>query len=206
MKWTDSIKNKLLASIILLALCLLVMLSNYLDRIHTQNVKHSISTMYEDRLVVEAYILKMTQNVYQIREVLNTGAVEQKVNSVEALTKDLKATYTIFIQTRLTKKEKSTADELVTQIRGFEQLTEENNEKAFKYTDRILFSLNKLSDIQLAESKQIMDKVESQYTTIKALSQFAFAIIIVILIVLQVLVFSGESIIPIFKPKDPTLN
>ena len=206
MKWTDSIKNKLLASIILLALCLLVMLSNYLDRIHTQNVKHSISTMYEDRLVVEAYILRMTQNVYQIREVLNTGAVEQKVNSVEALTKDLKATYSIFIQTRLTKKEKSTADELVTQIRGLEQLTEENNEKAFTYTDRILFSLNQLSDIQLAESKQIMDKVESQYTTIKALSQFAFAIIIVILIVLQVLVFSGESIIPIFKPKDPTLN
>ena len=206
MKWTDSIRNKLLASIILLALCLLVMLSNYLDRIHTQNVKHSISTMYEDRLVVEAYILKMTQNVYQIREVLNTGAVEQKVNSVEALTKDLKATYIIFIQTRLTTKEKSTADELVTQIRGFEQIIVENHEKAYTYTDRILFSLNQLSDIQLAESKQIMDKVESQYTTIKALSQFAFAIIIVILIVLQVLVFSGESIIPIFKPKDPTLN
>ena len=206
MKWTDSIKNKLLASIILLALCLLVMLSNYLDRIHTQNVKHSISTMYEDRLVVEAYILKMTQNVYQIREVLNTGAVEQKVNSVEALTNDLKATYSIFIQTRLTKKEKSTADELVTQIRGFEQIIVENHEKAYTYTDRILFSLNQLSDIQLAESKQIMDKVESQYATIKALSQFAFAIIIVILIVLQVLVFSGESIIPIFKPKDPTLN
>ena len=60
-----------MASMVLLALCLLVLLSNYLDRLHTTNVKNSISTMYEDRLIVEDYILKMTTNVYQIRELLN---------------------------------------------------------------------------------------------------------------------------------------
>ncbi len=70
MKWIYGIKNKLTASIVLLALCLLVLLSNYLDRLHTENVKNSISTMYQDRLIVEEYILKMTQNTYQIREIL----------------------------------------------------------------------------------------------------------------------------------------
>jgi len=206
MRWTDSIKNKLVASIVLLALCLLVLLSNYLDRLHTENVKNSISTMYEDRLIVEEYILKMTRHIYQIREILNTGGSEQQVNTVKALTGDFKVTYNIFIKTRLTKREKSTADELMTQIKGFEQTNVGNNKRALIYTDQILFSLNKLSEIQLTESKLIMKQVESQYATIKALSQFAFAIIIIILIVLQVLVFSGESIIPLFKTKDPSLN
>lgn len=206
MRWTDSIKNKFLASIVLLALCLLVVLSHYLDRVHTRNVKSSISTMYEDRLVVEGYILKMTRDTYQIREILAAPGPERNVNTVKALTADLKATYDSFINTRLTKNEKATADKLIVQIRGFEQSTAGDDKTALVYTDSILSSLGKLSEIQLDESKLIMEQVESQYATIKVLAQFAFAIIIVILVVLQVLVFSGESIIPLFKPKDPTLN
>lgn len=206
MSWTFSIKNKLVASIVLLVLCLLVLASNYLDRLHTENVKHSISTMYEDRLIVEAQILKMTRDMYQIREILNTENAAQKADTVKALTQDFKVTYHIFVKTRLTKKEKSTADELLTQIKGFEQIYKLDNKTTLVQTNHILSSLNKLSEIQLDESKLIMKQVESQYTTIKALSQFAFAIIVIILIVLQILVFSGESIIPLFKPKDPSLN
>lgn len=44
---------------------MLVLFSNYLDRIHSENIKHSISTLYEDRLLVEEYILKMTLDVYK---------------------------------------------------------------------------------------------------------------------------------------------
>lgn len=206
MRWTVSIKNKLGASIVLLALCLLVLLSNYLDRLHTENVKNSISTMYEDRLIVEELILKMTRNIYQIREILNTEDHEVKVNTFKKLTVDIKATYNIFIKTRLTKNEKITADELITQIQGLEQSLFSTNNLPSIYTDKILSSLNKLSQIQLSESKLIMKQVEAQYATIKASSQFALAIIIIILLVLQVMVFSGESLIPRFKPKDPTLN
>jgi len=184
----------------------LVLLSNYLDRLHTENVKNSISTMYEDRLIVEELILKMTRNIYQIREILNTEDHEVKVNTFKKLTVDIKATYNIFIKTRLTKNEKITADELITQIQGLEQSLFSTNNLPSIYTDKILSSLNKLSQIQLSESKLIMKQVEAQYATIKASSQFALAIIIIILLVLQVMVFSGESLIPRFKPKDPTLN
>lgn len=206
MRWTDSIKNKLVASIVLLTLCLLVLLSNYLDRLHTENVKNSISTMYEDRLIVEVYILKMMQNVYQIREILNADDAAQQPDTVKAAAENIKATYNLFIKTRLTEKEKSTASDLITQIKAFEKINVKDRQQALVLTDKILSSLNSLTEIQLDESNQIMKQVESQYATIKALSQFAFAIIIIILIVLQVLVFSGESIIPLFKPKDPRLN
>ena len=207
MKWTYSIKNKLMASMVLLALCLLVLLSNYLDRLHTTNVKNSISTMYEDRLIVEDYILKMTTNVYQIRELLNSDIESsQKDIAVSNLTLDFKNIFIIYSKTRLTKTEKATAVELIDNFRKLERILLNNKNVPVIYTDKILSNLNKLSAIQLNESKLIMEQVESQYATIKTSSQFAFAIIIIILMVLQVLVFSGDSLIPLFKPKDPRLN
>lgn len=207
MKWTYSIKNKLMASMVLLALCLLVLLSNYLDRLHTTNVKNSISTMYEDRLIVEDYILKMTTNVYQIRELLNSDIESsQKDIAVSNLTLDFKNIFIIYSKTRLTKTEKATAVELIANFRKLERILLNNKNVPVIYTDKILSNLNKLSAIQLNESKLIMEQVESQYATIKTSSQFAFAIIIIILMVLQVLVFSGDSLIPLFKPKDPRLN
>lgn len=206
MRWTYSLKNKLTASIVLLALCLLVLLSNYLDRLHTENVKNSISTMYEDRLIVEEYIFKMTQNTYQIREALNTADVFKDDVIVKKFIDNIKNTFDSFSKTKLTEKEKLTADALKLQISELNKILLSNNKVSLKYTDEILNTLNKLSEIQLDESKLIMKQVEDQYASIKASSEFAFAIIIVILIVLQILVFSGESLIPLFKPKDPSLN
>lgn len=206
MRWTYSLKNKLTASIVLLALCLLVLLSNYLDRLHTENVKNSISTMYEDRLIVEEYIFKMTQNTYQIREALNTADVFKDDVIVKKFIDNIKNTFDSFSKTKLTENEKLTADALKLQISELNKILLSNNKVSLKYTDEILNTLNKLSEIQLDESKLIMKQVEDQYASIKASSEFAFAIIIVILIVLQILVFSGESLIPLFKPKDPSLN
>lgn len=206
MRWTFSIKNRLGASIVLLALCLLVLLSHYLDRLHTENVKSSISTLYEDRLIVEDYILKMTRNIYQIREISNTDDYHLKERDVKKMIGEINSIYTIFIKTRLTKNEKSTAEELISQIKELEQNVFSDKNTVSLHTDTILLSLNKLSQIQLDESKLIMKQAEAQYSKIKTSSQFAFAIIIIILIVLQILVFSGESIIPMYKPKDPSLN
>ena len=207
MKWTYSIKNKLLASIVLLALCLLVLLSNYLDRIHTQNVKSSISTMYEDRLVAEDYILKMTSTIYQIREILNADLNNtSKSNAIKKIIENFNYTYNAYSKTKLTKLEKATTVELTNYFKKMEQKVLSQNFQPTDYTEKALFSLTKLSNIQLDESKSIMKKVESQYATIKSSSQFAFAIIIIILFVLQIMVFSGESILPIIKTKDPRLN
>lgn len=207
MKWAYGIKNKLFASVVLLTLCLLVLLSNYLDRKHTQNVKHSISTLYEDRLIAENYISKMTSNVYQIREILNADfPVASKAKTVKKRVADFNNIYTIYGRTRLTKTEKVTAFELANCFKKLEQAVLKNNFKPSDYSEKTLLLLRKLSNIQLHESKLIMKEVESQYATIKASSQFAFAIIIVILIVLQIMVFSGESLIPLIKSNDPRLN
>lgn len=207
MTFTYSVKNKLLASIVLLTLCLLVLLSNYLHRKHTENVKNSISTLYEDRLIAEIYILNMTDKIYQIREILNSGTdTALKSATVKKLTEDLNKTYYDYSKTKLTKKEETAVAELISYLKKLEQSLLTGNHEPYHYTEKLLLTLSRLSTIQLDESKIIMKQVELQYATIKNSSQFAFAIIIVILVVLQVLVFSGESIIPIIKSNDPRLN
>lgn len=207
MKWTYSIKNKLAASIVLLALCLLVLLSNFLDRIHTKSVKNSIATLYEDRLIAEDYILKMTRNTYQIREVLysDTTAIT-KSNVINNLLHEFNGLYSVYIKTKLTVTEKTAATELIRYIKSIEQKNLSSNYDFYNDTEKVLSSLNTLSAVQLEESKLIMQNAESEYAAIKASSQFAFAVIIVILLVLQAMVFSARTLISVNIPKDPTLN
>lgn len=207
MKWTYSIKNKLLASVALFALCLLVLLSNYLDRIHTQHVTNSISTLYEDRLLAEEYIFKMTSDIYQIREVLNSDLNNiSKSNAISKLTDDFNDSYHAYSKTKLTAIEKATTIELISYVKSFEQTFLRNNYGPSSYTEKALFTLNKLSTVQLEESKLIIKNVESEHATIKSSSQFAVVIIILILLLLQAMVFSEKTLIPVNKPKDPTFN
>jgi hypothetical protein len=207
MKWTYSIKNKIVASSVLLVLCLLVLLSHYLDKIHTESVKESITTLYEDRLIAEDYILKMTSNIYQIREALKSDMnYDLKSNTIKNLLIDFNKIYNVYFVTKLTTKEKAIAIQLIEYIKQFELAFSKNNLEMIEYTEKTLVLLNNLSDVQLDESKLIMKGAESEYSNIKSSSQFAFAVIILILLVLQALVFSSKTLKPLTNPKDPKLN
>lgn len=207
MKWTYSIRNKFLTSIVLLALCLLVLLSNHLDRVHTQNVTNSIITMYEDRLIAEDYILKMTSNVYQIRESIasNSNDIEKSV-TIHKLVNEFNNLHSAYIKTKLTNNEKLIAIDLKNYIESFEPKLLTEKHTVSNFTEKALLSLNKLSNVQLEESKLIMKNIESEHISIKVSSQFAFAIIIIILVVLQAIVFTSKTNLPVNLPKDPRLN
>ena len=96
--------------------------------------------------------------------------------------------------------------ELIRIFRNFKQTFFNSSYSPSNETEKALVSLSKLSTVQLEESKLIMKRVESEYANIQASSQFAFAIVIIILLVLQALVFSAKTLIPVNKPSDPTLN
>lgn len=207
MKWTYLIKNKLQASAVLLTLCLLVLLSNYLDRIHSQNVTNAISTLYEDRLLAEAYIFKMTGTIYQMREVLQGDAPDElKEAAISELMQAFADSYNTYRKTKLTATEKNTAIELNGYFSDLKQIFAKKQYGPSGYTEKSLLSLNRLSTVQLEESKLIMKNVELQYATIKASSQFAFAIGIIILLVLQAIIFTAKTVVPLDIPKDAKLN
>jgi hypothetical protein len=61
--------------------------------------------------------------------------------------------------------------------------------------------LDELSAIQLSESKQIMKRAEELYVTSKTSSRFALAVVIIIILVLQALVFSSKTLVPRQDPR-----
>lgn len=207
MKWTQIIKNKILASAALLSLCLLVLASNYIDRKHTDDVKTTISTLYEDRLIAEVYILKMITSLYEIKETIqmDINAID-KDNQVSNHLFEINKTNQAYLKTKFTKLETLKAKKLMLLLSTIEININKNNRIALIQIDKALNLLNELSAIQVEESKKIMTYAESLYLAGKNSSQFVVALIVVILIVLQAIVFSSRTIIIKNPPKFPSLN
>lgn len=207
MKWTYSIKNKAMASVALLSLCLLVLFSNYIDRDHTANVKKTISTLYEDRLIAEGYVLKMTSSLYQIKEQINADTNNINGNAtINNLLSEIKETSNAYHKTKFTELEKIKADELLIALREIAPTQIKSPQQKLDFTNKALAILNDLSAIQLAESKQIMNHAEKLYLSGKTSSQFVFSLIIIILLVLQALVFTSKTLISKEKTNFPHLN
>jgi hypothetical protein len=207
MKWTYRIKNKIIASVSLLSLCVLVLISNYIDRNHTENVKNTIGTLYEDRLIAEGYIFKMSNEVFRIKEVLQTDwGKTVKIDKIGTLNTNISEKNAAYQKTKLTAAEKSKAAELTTTLNRFMDTEIDQAQQKLKAADEALAILNELSVIQLEESKQIMNQAEKLYISGKNSSEFVFAIIIIILLVLQAMVFASKTLIPTNRNMPHNLN
>lgn len=206
MKWTYSIKNKLTAAAVLFALCVLVLLSNYNDRVHSREVKSSINTLYADRLLVEGYILNLAGHIYQIREgLIRTDSSGAEIDS--KLTTSLQAIDKIIEDYEKTKFTEAEETEFA-QFKSLIQKIKTNNSgiDLKPLTLDALNTLNKLSDIQIEESKSILGKSEQLYRSSKISSDFGFALVIIILLILQALVFSSKTFHISNKPDHASLN
>jgi hypothetical protein len=206
MKWTYSIKNKLTAAAVLFALCVLVLLSNYNDRVHSREVKSSINTLYADRLLVEGYILNLSGHIYQIREgLIRTDSSGTEINS--KTTTSLRAIDKIIEDYEKTKFTEAEETEFA-RFKSLIQNLKANNSgiDLQPLTLDALNTLNKLSDIQIEESKSILGKSEQLYRTSKISSDFGFALVIIILLILQALVFSSKTFHISNKSDTASLN
>lgn len=201
MKWIYSIKNKLTAAAALLGLCLLVLVSNINDRYHTGEVKKSIDMLYEDRLVAESYILTLTNCMHQLREALDNSE-SSRIPSIFAT---IEQTNRAYEKTKFTAAETKTYTEFKALCRQVGN-PGVNNAGKLQFTKEALLKLDALSAIQVAESKSIMAKSDQVYSSGKTSSDFAIAIVIVIMLILQALVFASKTLVKTTNAAHPSLN
>jgi len=190
MKWIYSIKNKGTAAAALFFLCALVLFSNFNDRRHTTQVKESINMLYEDRLVAESYILTLSDCMHQVREALSTGA-DQKVATILAT---IDQTNLVYEKTKFTAAETKTYSEFKGLCKQISSENVQSNADKMQFAKEALVKLNALSTIQIEESKSIMAKSDQLYSTGQTSSNFAMAIIIIIALVLQALLFASKTL------------
>jgi len=196
MKWTYSIQNKMAASGVLLLLCLLVLFSNYIDRDHSDHVKKSIRTLYEDRLLPEDYILKMTHDVYQIKEAMNVPESDRDLakSSIMSSLSNIRMLCNAYLKTKLTESETTKFAELLKLVDEFESANLNGMETKRENVNKALVLLNELSTIQLEESKRIMARAEILFLSGNTSFKFSSALALIILLVLQALVFTSKTL------------
>lgn len=206
MRWTYSIKNKLAAAGVLFGLCLLVLLSNYNDRQHTKQVKEMISTLYQDRLIAEEYLFTLTHDLYKIRELSNSKVVDSKNSEVGRLLTEINETSVAYRKTKLTANEAIAFTKFEKEVAQLKSEFDSYEVISPVYSKTALTLLEDLSDLQLDESKLIVEKSEKEYKLSKLLSNFAFAIAIILLLFLQALVFSSKTLHISNRKVHPNLN
>jgi hypothetical protein len=211
MKWAYSIQQKIKAAALLAIICVIVLLTNFLGRQHMDKLSLSFSSVYEDRLVVESYIYKISEHLYQKKLILDHCAepaspdFQSEIGSHNDAIKNLLLFYD---KTLLTEEEAVCLEDFkenIAILRNLElQYMKLPIDDAPNSTTRALLderfklasaNLHELSNIQLKEGKVLNDQSQRIVQGSSLITRFEMAILICIAIVLQVIVLASRPVI-----------
>jgi hypothetical protein len=170
-------------------------------------MNETISTLYEDRLIAEVYILKMTKSLYEIKETMLGDRLNGPIQaSIQNEMSHINVISDAYHKTKFTKEEAVKANQLRLALNDLQTSIKQNHTSMQYNIDQSITLLNELSGIQETESKNIMKHADHLYLTVKTSSQVAFVLVILILLVLQAIVYTSKSIMPKVAPKFPNYN
>ncbi len=208
MKWTYSIKNKLTASALMAVVLGLVLLNNIDERQNSDKLRDAFATIYEDRMVVEGYIFDLSENVHTIQSVIDNEEGSADIReSIEANIAAIKSINDSYAKTYLTEKEEAEFKLFTAAVVEMEKSVNNGNlEECKRLSYESLGMLYSLSKIQLAEANKVKRSSDSILNYGKLSSQFEMAMLIVIAIIIQIMVFSSPNLTNFKNVKAPSLN
>lgn len=208
MKWAYSIRRKISAALLLTAIFILLFVKNLVDSNNVAQLGNSFSSVYEDRLVVESYIYRMSEHLFRKKFMLDTcssaasaARIEPVVNAYNAR---IAALITDYEKTKLTEAEATyfnafkenvanlkihegsyfrNAEDDAANIRGM--INSEFN--------RAATNLDHLSSIQLAEGKILNERSKKIVAGSSILTRLEIGILIAIALMVLVLVFESTT-------------
>ncbi|HMO39309.1 MAG TPA: MCP four helix bundle domain-containing protein [Saprospiraceae bacterium] len=216
MDWVFSIRPKIKVAFLLALICVAVLLQIAWERYHITNIDKSFSSIYEDRLLPASYIFHLTDHLYKKRLMLEKyfiGApsvqpaedicqLEAHNAAIEKLLCDFDATYLIEIEGKVLHdfKQKllayNTMEMQLLQARA-EGLLPDADEAAFlKLFAVTIDELTQLSQIQTDVGKKMKEDTQGLTASTSLLANMEAALVIVIGLVIQALVFASRTVAP----------
>lgn len=196
MKWSYSLKQKALASVLLAVVFLFIILNNIYERRNISKLNESFSSIYRDRLLAESYIYLFSDLLHNRAELnkknVSTAQIELIDEKLLLLVKDYEATV-------LTQQETSYFDSFKEVI-----LIEDKIQTNINYSAAFAL-LERLSNIQVDEGTRLKKESSSMFLGSDISFKLEMAILIVIALIMQVIIFSSKSAIAVNK-KDIHLN
>lgn len=220
MKWTYAIKQKTTAALVLTLVLAVIFGKNLLHRDNVSELGESFSSVYKDRLMVEAYIFELSEHLHQKKAIADAcdrgadpGALKNQMDAHNTMITELIADYE---QTKLTEQERvaftrfrqsvgeisaAEAQCLATPegVEGMSTALDVHFHDAFGH-------LARLSDIQVAEAKFLNDYSQKIVAESSLLSHFEMAMLIVVGVLIHALLFASQSLKPKVVQRHPGLN
>lgn len=215
MKWTYYLSQKLKIAVSLSIIVALILVINLVNKRHFNELQASLTSVYQDRLMVEVYIYEINTYIneishmhsYQDMQPTNDmmGRKNQIYDSISVLIGD-------FRNTLLTKQESVELQKLINNLAGLEQLEEDvvfandDNNSGYSEIEQKIKLINQnlyeLSDIQKNEGKLLVDRSTEIIHNSKIALQLEIGILIIIALIVQILIFSSRSAEPRFHQQQ----
>ncbi|WP_026967851.1 hypothetical protein [Algoriphagus terrigena] len=194
MKWTYSIPRKTGTALLLLTVLVLVLANNLRDRSNSERLKTAFESIYEDRLMVESYILRLSEELHQIQEILENPVVRQTENLQRKLS-EIEQINLLYLNTELTKAEEM-------HFEHFEKLTWELDkalldgkiEGANSKIEEALMDLRLLSEIQISEGQSLLTQSQQLFKSSSISSQFEICLVIILGLMVQGILFASKTL------------
>jgi hypothetical protein len=197
MRWTYAIKNKLIAATLLSIVLLVVLLNNLQERNNSRKLQDDFVSMFEDRLLVEQYILQLSEYMHQI---IHTTAYEHsdatyRAKQINLLVTKMDTLTILYNATKLTKQEEIEFNQLKKTISGIKQQSLVYDKQVCnRLAQDALTSLTALSDIQISEGKNLKNHSERIFNAGFFTSKFEMAMLIIVAVLILALIFSSRTL------------
>lgn len=210
MKWAYNINNRVKISLLLMVVFTSVFIKNLLEEENVSDLAGSFTTIYKDRLLPESYIFHLSEILYKKRILIDQCDSQQEFlagsgdnanynHQIDSILLDFQATL-------LTEDEAMYLTALqddVNLIYGLENELKEGQVSADDFaaakvnSDQLISQaadkLNKLSEIQLSVGKELNDHSQKIVAGNSILTRFETAILIVMALVINALIFGLVS-------------
>ena len=202
-------KRKITALVIIAILMLLIYGKNLTERQAFKSISSTFTEVYNDRLVVEGYIFRISENLFRIQKLVDHCDMgydySKVVNEIATHEKNIMQIVTDFEQTNLTvNEEQYLADfrsiiETDLQIKNYSLLYSDSsgvNMNQVKLYDQKISKaqqdLDNLSKIQLEEGEKLINKANAIINRSQIWAQFEVALLIILALSLYLLLFRNK--------------
>lgn len=204
-----NILNKIMWVGGLLVIFLLVLATNLVDRRHIKDVRRSVSTMYEDRLIVKNLIYNMSNLTEEKRVAFLLSDSDFYSTKSKKVNDSIYILIDKFSNTKLTSNETRYLERLYGNFKEVEVMENQTltnkailESKEWRNTmqtklERLKNNLNSLSDIQIDEGKRELARVNRAFNTIDLFTNIEIAFLVAIGIIAQIIV-----LYPVKKEKE----
>lgn len=191
--------------------------NNLFDRQHWTQVEESFSSIYEDRLLVESYIFKLSGELHSQKHLIHDLAVGQGPNNwrsgwvnseceIQELMQKFRATHFTIEEERLFSIFEREVNQLNTlDIDGMEGVDMPRASEALERIDGCIALLPELSEVQLGEGKHLNEESHALAQSSYVSSTFELVLLIILGLIFEILLFASRSFVSKF-PQRPHLN